>query len=202
MDLPTLLLWQRLSKRRTILIHNEFSRTLIALLSPFIVNPRYFEACLVRTSSVISGYGAQWFIDRNMASFPTWLDICVPRTNMRMVHFCLMHRMRTTEIAVSSREEQQILARGCTSVTRLLTSRGFIINILCSASESALYPITHSWTTLLMNYVTPDNFGCAYPSLTLRNRGILVSRIFSEHEYIALTEYLARQYELGFHPLD
>ena len=42
-----------------------------------------------------------------------------------------------------------------------------------SSSLSPITPITRSWTSATINYVTETSFGCAYPELTLHRRALV-----------------------------
>ncbi|KAI0355685.1 hypothetical protein OH77DRAFT_1402549 [Trametes cingulata] len=74
--------------------------------------------------------------------------------------------------------------------------------------EERLYPdpLCFSWTTLVFNFVTSDYAMCAYPSMTMRGRGLFhYNRVLdasfpggtSDH---ALNEYTAGGYEFDRHP--
>lgn len=98
---------------------------------------------------------------------------------------------------------------GVVAVRRL--RRGALwVNVLTfrDTSPSAVNPnvLTLAWTTLLMNYVTPDYACCAYPSLTFLGRGLYhmdrwMDRSFpGDNSNHLLNTYADRGFELSRHP--
>ncbi|KAL6303188.1 hypothetical protein BKA93DRAFT_698635, partial [Sparassis latifolia] len=50
-------------------------------------------------------------------------------------------------------------------IARVTTGKA-VIKIIHSRADSAIYPISHFWSTLVINFISADSFGCTYPSLT------------------------------------
>ncbi|RDX46834.1 hypothetical protein OH76DRAFT_1316346, partial [Lentinus brumalis] len=86
------------------------------------------------------------------------------------------------------------LRRGKTIVDVYCTGVGSVIDSPC-------LPLGYCWTTLLMNYMTFDGFRSAYPTLTLRRRGLYIyHRILhpsfpAETNPIHLNKYLRRGFQ-------
>ncbi|KAI0745892.1 hypothetical protein C8Q76DRAFT_605373 [Earliella scabrosa] len=72
-------------------------------------------------------------------------------------------------------------------------TEGRQIRIYESSTVSALSPISRTWTTALMNFVTEKSFACAYPPLTFARRGVisdLALSILTDADVNALTAML------------
>jgi hypothetical protein len=52
------------------------------------------------------------------------------------------------------------------------------IKVIVSNTKSTLPPILSLTTTLLMNWITHDSIGCAYPALTLQGKGVSLGPCF------------------------
>lgn len=81
---------------------------------------------------------------------------------------------------------------------------GTKINLIETSSPSAMEAIPRFYTTLLMNVITPDGVGCAYPDLTLERVGVFndVSSPSLDVSFRVGMDALAAKYERrGFHIL-
>lgn len=77
-----------------------------------------------------------------------------------------------------------------------LEKDGAHIKVISSSTENALYPIFHSYSTLLMNFISSVGIACAYPDLTLKRRGLINSSVFGYEEY---RETVERRMEMFHH---
>ncbi|KAJ3525165.1 hypothetical protein NM688_g8447 [Phlebia brevispora] len=77
------------------------------------------------------------------------------------------------------------------------------IDVVRSASQSALFPLTHFWSTLQMNWVSASRFCCPYPDLTFEKRGVLNGLVSDSHGRLydfvlpLLFKYRARGFRIG-----
>ncbi|KAI0706466.1 hypothetical protein C8Q76DRAFT_596427, partial [Earliella scabrosa] len=62
---------------------------------------------------------------------------------------------------------------GIRQVLRFRTETNLHVDIIRSAVHSPLTPLHFYWTTLVMNFITPDACACGFPDGTLTRRGIL-----------------------------
>ena len=72
-----------------------------------------------------------------------------------------------------------------------------------SESLSAITPITRTWCTALVNYVTETSFGCAYPQLTLRRLTVVADMCLtgmSLEERQTMDAMMAAGFTFAFHP--
>ncbi len=66
-----------------------------------------------------------------------------------------------------------IFGSGCRAMTRMLAPNGRIIRVMCSSTNNPIAPIRESFSTLIMNFLTPDACVCGFPSITFRRSGLL-----------------------------
>lgn len=88
---------------------------------------------------------------------------------------------------------------GICAVRRLFKD-GLKIDVIQVKSACASFALTRFWSTLQMNYITPDGFCCAYPEYTLEKKGVLNPLAVNRHGFARSTirhlvdKYVARGY--------
>lgn len=68
------------------------------------------------------------------------------------------------------------------------------VNVIASHSTNPITPLRHFWSTLMINFLTPDACVCAFPSATLERRGLTRVHPLNRRERLAMD----RQVERGF----
>ncbi|KAL6298177.1 hypothetical protein BKA93DRAFT_744658, partial [Sparassis latifolia] len=150
------------------------------------------------SGSIISGSAALWFIHRQAGWFLHDIDLYVAFS---------LYEFVINQLLVAFPHALVIIGRcfvgrystgpSICQVVQFITDRGRI-DIVCSRTESPLFPISHFWSTLVMNFVSADTFGSAYPALTLRRCGLLSPyRPFGVKEMAVKVKYEAQSYEFG-----
>ncbi|RDX52801.1 hypothetical protein OH76DRAFT_1323056, partial [Lentinus brumalis] len=64
-------------------------------------------------------------------------------------------------------------AKDWRSVKTLYTATGRKIDVIRSPANNSMTPLRFFWSTLVMNFLTPDACVCGYPSITFQRFGIL-----------------------------
>lgn len=86
--------------------------------------------------------------------------------------------------------------RGFKNARTFTTATGLLVNVICSYSSSPVTPLRFVWSSLLMNFLTPDGCVCGFPNATLRGRaGLLVSDAIVDESETA-RQYAARGFLL------
>ncbi|TFY56410.1 hypothetical protein EVJ58_g7663 [Rhodofomes roseus] len=87
---------------------------------------------------------------------------------------------------------------GIRNITRLRRQKEdtaeCLVDVIQSVDESATTPLPYFWTTLLMNFVTADSVCCAYPSLTIRRRGLFNPLRLLDYSLPPSLPYHTKQY--------
>ncbi|KAI0712982.1 hypothetical protein C8T65DRAFT_520794, partial [Cerioporus squamosus] len=71
------------------------------------------------------------------------------------------------------RERARAAVKGLRAVRRFYTASGKKIDVIRSPSNNSITPLHFFWSTIVMNYLTPDACVCGYPTITFRRFGIL-----------------------------
>ncbi|KAL6306071.1 hypothetical protein BKA93DRAFT_730208, partial [Sparassis latifolia] len=131
-------------------------------LARFVDNPNGLRTTLHLSQSLISGSFIIDFLDPHDTFVPNNLDIYVPHGyHLRLVQY--LRQVKHYAFAEDAIWPPYTLEFGVEK----------IIDIIQSATQTALYPLAFFWTTAVMNYLTADGFCCAYPELMLHRRSLL-----------------------------
>ncbi|KAI0708387.1 hypothetical protein C8Q76DRAFT_627608 [Earliella scabrosa] len=88
-------------------------------------------------------------------------------------------------------------------VATILTTTGLFIWVYEADCVSACSPISRTWTTGLMNFVTPYTFGCAYPRLTLRRLALMADLCvdsMEDKDFITMHRMHGVGFDFALHP--
>ncbi|KAI0745891.1 hypothetical protein C8Q76DRAFT_790209 [Earliella scabrosa] len=169
-------------------------------VSPFVSNLESFNHVLRACGGVISGSVALRFFLPDESWVPGDLDIY------------LSDRMFETFVAVVCKDpkiafeflpnEDQPVRRsgpvgiaGIREVHRFRTPTGRYVDVIRSSMSSPVTPIRAFWSTLVMNFITPDGCACGFPRGTLDRRGAVRGELNVEKDRVAADKYAER----GFH---
>lgn len=83
------------------------------------------------------------------------------------------------------------------SLRTLRTPTGRRVNVVRSHANSPISPIRCFWSTLTMNFLTPDGCVCAFPSATLSRQGAVKLEPLTLKEEHAMKRYTERGYTFG-----
>lgn len=165
-----------------------------------------FRGALRSTKSVIAGSCVLNLLDIERAKYwtPNDLDIyCPSEYTLRMVwYLCQVEHYNVSDVHISSYSGD---SAGFKRVVHL-EKEDRRIDVIQSATLSALHPIPFFWGTHLVNYISADSFCLAYPTLTLQGRGLLNPISLIEYRYVrqrtldVLRKYESRGYDFRLHP--
>ncbi len=63
--------------------------------------------------------------------------------------------------------------KGFRAMRMYRTPSGRRVNVICSRSRSPVSPLRFFWSSIMMNFITPDSCVCGFPSATLARAGTL-----------------------------
>lgn len=174
--------------------HARLRSSVHDLLSVFVPDPNALRSLMRRTGSIISGSAALYIVQPSTSWFPRDIDLYVTFDNFHRVVEALQQEQGAIIVDPAQLHAPYDGVAGICGVVRMRTARG-CVEVIRSSSDSVLFPVTHFWTTLVMNVVTADFVCIAYPELTLRGRGLAAYRVFSAEEVDALAKYVYRGFE-------
>lgn len=162
-----------------------------------------FRSVLRATGSVISGSAALYVLDHTCSSHwrPRDIDLYVPLDHVeRVIAYITEIEDYIHLVTHESWSSYTHDSSGFIEVSRYENSNGKRIDLIKSATHSALYPIPFFWSTHVMNYVTADSFCIAYPSLTLQGRGLLnpVSLLDNQYPHKRTLAVMSKYYHRGY----
>ncbi|KAI0057864.1 hypothetical protein BV25DRAFT_1811640 [Artomyces pyxidatus] len=152
-------------------------------LSPYFKHPEAFRNLLRDTRSVISGSTVLHFALRNTPFIAGWspedLDVYCPLSTGATVIDRLVEEEGCVLVEiVSSRDRGRDLFReyhngAIACVATLSTPSGKKVDVIISARNAPLLPVTYFWSTMITNYISADTISITYPKLTLHGIGLI-----------------------------
>lgn len=138
------------------------------VLNDFDLPPREFMRYLALTSSVIAGSVPANILAGDKFE-PSDLDVITPASEE--------HSMQTVmEETIGFKLINIVVPGGMQGTLRrvyVYRHNGKHVRLWIATGENPIIPIMLTATTFVMNFITPWGIYCAYPSLTLRSRGII-----------------------------
>ncbi len=199
MDAFSLLRWGATSYCNRIIagktLHNRFKnilRSIVEDIDPLIEAMRSFGV-------IIGGTAALLFFQHDSNWAPIVVDFYVPDEHFAAFQrHLLLHHGATV---VGQEMETEYILRGIKEIVLLLAPGG-TVNLVRSMSDSAFFPLTQTWTTLLMNWVGPDACGSAYAQLTSCRRGLIGYQPLGSRIRKAMRVFTDRKYDFAFKQSD
>lgn len=85
-------------------------------------------------------------------------------------------------------------SNGFLNVRKFLTPSGLTVDVIRSPSGSPITPLRFFWSTLVMNFLTPQACVCGYPSATLQGVGIMKRAPIRRRDNAAKDKYISREF--------
>ncbi|KAK7681748.1 hypothetical protein QCA50_015095 [Cerrena zonata] len=157
---------------------SEVNSSFRSLLARFTPEPAAFRDMMRHTNTIISGSTALYFLHRQPCTWtPGDTDIIVAPAHFDTTLRFIM-ALPGAVITYDSRNVPaglyQAIGATLDRLVKITTDMG-AFDVMMSREISPYHPITHYWTTLVMNALTADFFVCAYPTLTYSHRGAIQS---------------------------
>lgn len=172
-------------------------------LSRFVKSPMGLRDILRGTDAVVSGSMALHFIlDGPELWEPNDADIFAPlHAADKIANYLMSSEAFKVEGMTSRNARYQDHIRFNPSIARvvyLIRPDGFRLQIIESATPTALHPLAHFWSTLVTNYISADAICVVFPSLTFNKRGCSRLDILdNDAEIRAIEKYRARGFTIS-----
>ena len=177
MDLASLMCWRQTCVGNYAHAVASLERKLVGLVDYFLSYPTALLQVISRFNAVIGGEVALAYIRREVPYRPRSLEIFASRLQYKAICRAITSDpLLSLDIVQSTTVEADYTLctqRDITETFRLRLRSGLEMHVRRSSTSSPLSPIARASCTALMNFVTPESFGCAYPRLTLKNRALL-----------------------------
>ncbi|TFK85012.1 hypothetical protein K466DRAFT_442540, partial [Polyporus arcularius HHB13444] len=126
---------------------------------------------------IISGSAALRFFLPGETWQSTDLDLYVPDDAFDAFRLAFESRfVQGSRLLFDSAEFREPVEPDAYSVKQLLRyslPSGRVIDVIRSHTRAASAPLLGFWSTLLVNYISPDVFACGYPEYTLERLAVL-----------------------------
>jgi hypothetical protein len=137
-------------------------------LNKFHLPPKFFMRAMVLTSSIIAGSVATNVVTGDRYE-PSTLDIISPASEESSMKNTLHHELGFRLIDVAFPSGMQ----GSLRMLYEFAKGGKRVRLWSAAGENPTVPLMLAGTTFVMNYISPWSVYCAYPKLTLAQRGLI-----------------------------
>lgn len=141
---------------------------------------------------MLSGSFLLELIDRESITDTTVVDLYAPYNRWEEV----LQYLDSRDCERIANEDFDPLPTGTTHCT-IFAIGSSLVRVYQSANEAAVFPIPFSRHTLLMNYMSFDHICIAYPTTTLRHRGVATTRALRDWEMQLLDVDYLNGYQLN-----
>lgn len=185
-------------RRLRLSVHSELRHSFKVFLHQYLNNVDAVLTAMRCTGTILSGSAALAWLDRGATWRPNDLDFFCPHDTFFDFTSRLMDVIRVMDygrfvITSNKHGREYRFRRGvCERVT--LLSPKIKIDIYRSVTVSLVYPLPFFHSTLLMNYVSAESFGSAYPALTLQQRGVTHTRLLGVKDVRSISKFCKRGY--------
>ncbi|KAI0745184.1 hypothetical protein C8Q76DRAFT_607138, partial [Earliella scabrosa] len=169
--------WRQTSRAYYTVVATVLRARYTACVSPFVIDVEHFSELLRASGAIISGSAALHFFHPDLHWQPLDLDIYVSE---RMFHTFIATVAKDEQLrfqllpAVSGSGRSSIAGgNGIRDVFRFRTPTGRHVDIVRSSTSNPVTPLRAFWTTLVMNFLTPDGCVCGYPGGTMARHGFI-----------------------------
>ncbi|PSR75529.1 hypothetical protein PHLCEN_2v9094, partial [Hermanssonia centrifuga] len=146
------------------------------------------------TGTCLSGGKCLSMLDRHSDWQTSDWDFYCPREGFDAFCLFILDKLHgvTVEHRVGSLEGYGDITVACES--RRITTPHAVFDIICSASSSALLPLTYFHSTLVMNFITADFLCIAYPWGLDARHGVIQTYASTTKSNAAIEKYRGRGY--------
>ena len=169
--------WRNASRTTYYAAVRTLRKALYDRLQAFFPSPNDFIAKLAESRAVLGGEFALSFILRDNSMPIDTLEIFAIDTHFQtLLDFFSYSPSTSMHLALETialPSTQYSIQHEVSRFAVFHTHRRRTIYLFESTTMSPCSPVARYWTTALMNFVTAQSYGCAYPALTLRRRGLV-----------------------------
>lgn len=220
--LPDLIQWRATSRSNFVVVDTVLKKRYAAHVKPFVSDVSRLNDILRITGAIISGSVALHFLLDDEEWEPGDLDVYVAdhqydtfvdlATAPNGLGFQLEPRHPNTvdstvhspALEPGSLPEEHWTSgdgiAGIKEVRRFRSPTGRFIDVVRSPVRNPLAPLQAFWSTLVVNFLSPDGCGCGFPAGTFRRKGIAKSGFLTYRDHIAIDKYDTRGFITMYDP--
>ena len=199
-DFRTILSWRLTSTRNFTIAASVLRARYRDLVRPFVPNVDAFSEALRRHGAVISGSTALYFFIPCNSWFPNDLDIYVSYDEFPALVRTLENDPALQFRAVPPSEGFPLptsISLDVAEIRKLSTPSRRVVDVIRSRRSTPVSPLTQFWTSMLVNFVTPDVAVSTFPRMVFKGRGYIKELGMSTRDEAAMRKYMSRTFRPG-----
>lgn len=168
------------------------------LVKPFVSDVAAFSNALRNHGAVVSGSLALYYFVRCDSWYPNDMDIYVsydefPAFLQTVESDPSIRFVPSTQPPASSLTTSESL--DIVEVRKYITPSNRSVDVIRSRRANPVYPLVGFWTSLLVNFVTPDYFASAFPRMVFNGKGYVKEFGMNIRDEIAMRKYTSRRFQ-------
>ena len=199
-DFHTVIAW-RFTCRKNFAITASILRTRYRdIVKPYVSNIGAFSEALRRHGAVISGSTALHYFVPCTSWFPNDMDIYVSYDEFP----ALLHTLQNDpalQFRPLPRDSDRVLPSSISldvaEIRKFSTPSNRMVDVIRSRRCTPVSPLVQFWTSLLVNFVTPDACVAAFPRMVFNGRGYVKEFGMTSRDEAAMRKYMAREFRPG-----
>ena len=199
-EFPTILAWRATSRRNFTIVASVLRSRYRGLVQPFVPNVHAFSEALRRHGAVLSGSVALYYFIPCDNWFPNDLDVYVSYDEFPAfvrtlqddpaLQFKMLPTLEGVQLSTS-------LSLDVAEIKKLSTPSHRVVDIIRSRRSTPVSPLIQFWTSMLVNFVTPDVCVAAFPRMVFNGRGFVKEFGMSSRNEAAMRKYTSRDFQPG-----
>ena len=199
-DILTVLVWRRASRKHFAIAASVLRARYKDLVQPFVSNTEALSDALRRHGAVISGSMALYFFVPCSSWYPGDLDIYVSydefpallRTleNDPMLQFRPVSPTGAWPLPLS-------ISLEIAEIRKLSTPSRRVVDVIRSQRSTPVSPLIQFWTSMLVNFITPDACVATFPRMVFNGRGYIKEVGMTSRDEAAMRKYMEREFQPG-----
>ena len=169
-------------------------------MQPFVRNVNAFSEALRRHGAVVSGSVALYYFIPCPGWFPNDLDIYVSYDEfpalVRTLEDDPALQFRTLP-SLGGPQRPTSVSLDIAEIRKLSTPSQRVVDVIRSRRSTPVSPLIQFWTSMLVNFVTPDACAAAFPRMMFNGRGFVREFGMSSRDQEAMRKYTSRDFRPG-----
>ena len=170
------------------------------LIRPFVSDIEAFSHLLRTHGAVISGSLALFYLIPSDQWFPNDMDVYVPYSTYNAFTATLESHPGLRFVLEVPRPDSLLSTSETLDIVEIRkyrTPSNRLVDVIRSRRDSPLSPLLRYWTSLLVNYISPDGFASAFPRMLFNGTGYCKEFGMTTRDNLAMEKYTARHFRKG-----
>ena len=196
-DFRTMIAWRSTCRRNFAIVASVLRARYKDLVRSFVPNVFAFNDALRRHSAVISGSVALYYFIPCATWFPNDMDIYVSHDEFPTLLYTLENDPALQFRPVPLVEDLKLptsFSVDVAEIRKFTTPSGLFVDVIRSRRSTPVSPLAQFWTSMLVNFLTPDACVSAFPRMVFNGRGYVKDFGMTSRDVAAMRKYAARDF--------